>query len=119
MFNLRNISIKVKLVLMQVLISFIVLGVFFTVFVLTDIKGYKERKQRSMSTIAQVISSSSISALQFADNTSAAGILSELKVQGDIQNAAIVDKRGKLFASYNRQGKDSASFTPHLVLTDQ
>jgi len=115
MLTFPNISIKNKLVLMQVMISVIVLGLLFTAFLLSDIKGYKERKIKSVSTIAQVMGSSASSSLLFADNASAEKNLSELKVQDDIANAIIFDKRGNVFASYTRQGFPAyniKTFTP-------
>ena len=45
MINLKNISIKNKLVLMQVFTSALVLGICITAFVLIDIKGFKDRKE--------------------------------------------------------------------------
>lgn len=107
MINLRNISIKNKLVLMQVFTSAFVLGLCITAFVLIDIKGFKDRKVISSIAIANVVGFNSISALEFLDNTAAKKILSELNVQNDILNAAILDKKGAVFASYSKPGSDS------------
>ena len=107
MLNLRNISIKNKLVIMQVFTSAFVLAICITAFVLTDIKGFKDRKAISSKAIAQVVGFNSISALDFLDNTAANKILSELNVQHDILNAVILDKKGKVFASYSKAGADS------------
>ena len=105
--NLRNISIKNKLVLMQVFTSAFVLGLCITAFVLIDIKGFKDRKVISSIAIAQVVGFNNVSALEFLDNTAAQKILSELNVQNDILNAAILDKKGAVFASYTKPGSDS------------
>ncbi|WP_416852930.1 PAS domain S-box protein [Flavobacterium sp. XS2P12] len=107
MMNLRNISIKNKLVLMQVFTSAFVLGLCITAFVLIDIKGFKDRKVISSIAIAQVVGFNNVSALEFLDNTAAQKILSELNVQNDILNAAILDKKGAVFASYTKPGSDS------------
>jgi PAS domain S-box-containing protein len=104
MMNLRNISIKNKLVLMQVFTSAFVLGLCITAFVLIDIKGFKDRKIISSIAIAQVVGFNSVSALEFLDNAAAKKILSELKVQNDILNASILDKKGTVFASYTKSG---------------
>ena len=106
MMNLRNISIKNKLVLMQVFTSAFVLGICITAFVLIDIKGFKDRKVVSSIAIAQVVGFNSVSSLEFLDNASANKILSELKVQNDILNANILDKKGKVFASYTKKGSN-------------
>lgn len=105
--NLRNISIKNKLVLMQVFTSAFVLILCITAFVLIDIKGFKDRKMVSSIAIAQVVGFNSVSALEFLDNAAAKKILTELKVQNDILNASILDKKGAVFASYTKSGYDS------------
>lgn len=107
MINLHNISIKNKLVLMQVFTSAFVLGLCITAFVLIDIKGFKDRKVVSSIAIAKVVGFNSISSLEFLDNAAAKDILSELMVQGDILNATIYDKSGKVFASYTKTGIDN------------
>jgi signal transduction histidine kinase len=119
MFEFRNISIKNKLVLTQVIISVIVLGLCFAAFVISEAKGYKERKVKSVITIAQVISTGSSSALQFLDNAAANRILSELNVENDIENAVILDKKGNVFASYARQAVDTFHFAPFPVNAPQ
>jgi PAS domain S-box-containing protein len=106
MMNLRNISIKNKLVLMQVFTSAFVLGICITAFVLIDIKGFKDRKVVSSIAIAQVVGFNSVSALEFLDNAAANKILSELKVQNDLLNANILDRKGKVFASYAKKGSN-------------
>ncbi|MFE3867462.1 PAS domain S-box protein [Flavobacterium sp. LS2P90] len=106
MMNLRNISIKNKLVLMQVFTSALVLGICITSFVLIDIKGFKDRKAVSSTAIAQVVGFNIVSALEFLDDAAANKILSELKVQHDILNANILDKKGKVFASYTKKGSN-------------
>lgn len=107
MMNLSNISIKNKLVLMQVFTSAFVLGLCITAFVLIDIKGFKDRKVKSSYAIAQVVGFNSVSALEFLDNAAAKKILSELTAQNDILNVNILDKKGKVFASYTKPGFDS------------
>lgn len=106
MMNLRNISIKNKLVLMQVFTSAFVLGLCITAFVLIDIKGFKDRKVISSIAIAQVVGFNNVSSLEFLDNAAANKILSELNVQNDILNANILDKKGNVFASYTKPGSN-------------
>jgi signal transduction histidine kinase len=113
MLGIRDISIKNKLVLMQVFTSVMVLGLCFAAFVITDVKGYKERKVTSTISIAQVIGSNSISALQFYDNETATKNLVDLqKVEHDVINAAILDKEGKIFANYTKAGNEQYNFPP-------
>jgi signal transduction histidine kinase len=93
---------------MQVFTSVLVLSIFFAVFVVTDIRSYKQRKVDSMTGLAQVIGANSVSALDFDDNKAAKDILSELhNVAPEIVHAGIIDKNGKIFASYSKPGADS------------
>ena len=107
MMNLRNISIKNKLVLMQVFTTVLVSGFCIAAFVINDINGYKERKVTSAYAIAQLAGFNSVSAIQFMDNAAAKKILSELKEQKDLLNATILDNKGRVFASYTRPDSDS------------
>lgn len=93
---------------MQVTTSVIVLSIFAGVFILTDIKDYKERKSKSTATLAHVIGVNSIPTILFQDNESANEILAELKNSSpDIIHAMITDTLGKIFASYSRKGADT------------
>ncbi|KAA9036365.1 HAMP domain-containing protein [Ginsengibacter hankyongi] len=98
---------------MQVFTSVIVLGLCFAAFVLSHIRDYKERKVASLSGIAQVIATNSVSTLQFQDNEAANDILYDLKkISPEIINAAILDQEGRVFASYVKAGADSFQFSP-------
>lgn len=100
---------------MQVFTSVLVLGIFFIAYVITDIKSYKQRKADDMISLAQVLGTNSISTLEFVDNEEAKRILSELhNVAPGIIHAAIIDKKGKLFASYSKPGADSFHIPPAL-----
>ena len=101
LIKLRGISIRNKLILMQVFTSVLVLLIVFTVFIITDIKGYKQRKIDSMLGLAQVLAANNVSTLQFMDDEAAHQILSELHdVAPDILHAAIIDSSGRTFAKY-------------------
>ena len=103
--KLNNLSIRNKLILMQVFTSVLVLGIVFTVFVFTDLKGYKQRKVETMISLARVIGNNNISTLRFQDADAARDILAELhEVTPEIVQASIMDKNGKLFARYARPG---------------
>ena len=111
MINLRNISIQNKLVLIQVLTSVFVLAIFFTGFIMIDIKDYKERKVKSIQSIAKVLAANNVSTIQFQDNEAAKDILSELQnVAPDIVRAVITDKDGNTFAQFSKTKADSSWF---------
>lgn len=108
MFNLRDISIKNKLILMQVFTSLLVLSIVFGVFIFTDINSYKQRKMESMMSLAQVIGTNSISTLQFDDPEAATQMLEDLhNVSPEIIHATIFDNKGEIFAHYSKPGLDS------------
>jgi len=101
---------------MQVFTSVIVLGLCFAAFIITDIKGYKERKVNSMMSLANVIGSNSVSALEFLDNDAAKEILSDLKkISPEVVHANILDKEGKVFATYTKPGSDTFRFNPSHI----
>ncbi len=109
MFKIRDISIRNKLVLMQVFTSVVVLSVFFVVFILSDIESYKARKEASITSLAHVIAANSISAIQFRDDETATEMLTDLRnIAPEISHAVIIDKDGKNFASYAKAGFDSS-----------
>lgn len=108
MFNLRDISIKNKLILMQVFTSLLVLSIVFGVFIFTDINSYKQRKVESMMSLAQVIGTNSISTLQFDDPDAARDMLQDLhNVSPEIIHATIFNNKGEIFAHYSKPGLDS------------
>ena len=112
MFKLRNISIRGKLILMQVFTSVIVLGLCFAAFVVSHIKDYKVRKVDSMTSLARVIGNNSIPTFQFKDNDYAKQILGDLQqVSPEVLNACILDRQQNVFANYTRPGADSFHFT--------
>jgi signal transduction histidine kinase len=116
MLNVRNLSIRNKLIWMQVITAMLVLGLCFAAFIVSDIKGYKERELRNITSIAQVIGTNNISAIQFMDNDAATKALFNLgKVQEDIVSASILDKNGNEFAAYTREGNEPYKFSGPFI----
>jgi signal transduction histidine kinase len=100
---------------MQVFTSVLVLSIFFGVFVITDVRSYKQRKVDAMISLAHVIGTNSISTIRFQDNETAKAILSELQnVAPEIVHALIKDKNGDFFAGYQKPGADSLHIPPAL-----
>src|ERR1700685_879137 len=100
---------------MQMFTSIVVLGIFFQIFIFNDINSYKKRKANTMISLAQVIGTNSASTLRFQDNQAAKDILDQLRNDvPDITRAAILDKNGKLFASYTRADTGSLIIPPIL-----
>jgi signal transduction histidine kinase len=90
---------------MQVFTSVIVLAIFFIAYIFSDIRDYKERKVKSLTSLAHVIGMNSVSAILFQDNEAAKDILAELKnVAPEIVRADIMDKHHDFFAGYIKPG---------------
>lgn len=105
MFSFRNLSIRKKLILMQVFTSVLVLVIMFLVFIITDVRSFKQRTVDNMISIAQVIGTNSISVLQFQDEGAAMEMLTQLhKVSPEITEAAIINKNGQVFARFSDPG---------------
>ncbi len=99
---------------MQVLTSVIVLCIVFAVYILTDIKDYKERKVNSIINLTQVVGQNTIPTITFQDNDAAESILKELmKVSPEIVYAGVSNKWNEPFASYTKKGKDSMLIAAH------
>ena len=117
MLSFRNMSIRKKLILMQVFTSVLVLVIMFLVFIITDVKAFKQRKVNSVRSIAQVIGTNSISAIQFQDEAAAMEMLNQLhKVSPDITQAAILNSKGQVFAQYSP--KDTAALEVPAFMKD-
>jgi signal transduction histidine kinase len=125
MVKLNDISIRNKLILMQVFTSVIVFGIVFGVFIITDVNSYKQRKVDSMISLAKVLGTNSISSIQFQDPEAARVMLEELRtVSPEIVHAEITNKEGQVFASYSKPGTNTFAIPAvlhgkHYAFTDQ
>jgi sensor histidine kinase regulating citrate/malate metabolism len=79
MLKFNDISLRNKLILMQVFTSVVVFGIVFGVFIITDVNSYKQRKVDSMISLSQVLGTNSISSIEFQDPESARDMLKELQ----------------------------------------
>ena len=107
---LKNVSIKRKLILLQIITVFIVLFLTATAFVIKDIAVFKESLIERLSSTALIIGENSLSALRFDDDEAAESTLSSLKIDQHIVNAGIYDGFGKIFVKYSRNGFESFKF---------
>lgn len=101
---------------MLVFTSLLVLSVFFTIYIIDDIKSYKQRKVEDMSGLAQVLGTNSLSTMEFQLNEDAEKILSQVRSAApEIIHAVIVDNSGNIFAKYSRPGADTFLIPPALL----
>ena len=100
---LKNLSIKNKLIIIQTTTAFIVVLVCCIFFVLNDIKTFKDASRRKLYSLARIVGENAVSTLVFLDQDAATQILMKLNKEPDITQAVVLDKNGKLFASYSRE----------------
>ncbi|MBI3129939.1 MAG: response regulator [Acidobacteria bacterium] len=107
-------SLRRKLILVIMLTVGLALLLAVTAFVSIEIRGFRASAQRELQILADVLGEGSTAALEFKEPTDAAHLLSTLRVHHRISQAAIVDVRGQLFASYQREGVAKPILPAHL-----
>ncbi len=102
MRNINNISIRNKLIIIQATTAFIALLICCSIFAYNGIKTFEESSVRKTYSIARIVGEGSASALAFMDQEAANKTLEKLSSEPDIQEAVLIDKKGKVFARYSR-----------------
>ncbi|HBF88500.1 MAG TPA: hypothetical protein DDX39_07655 [Bacteroidales bacterium] len=106
----RKISIKNKLIAIQMLTAFLVL-LFYTIFsIYNEVVFYEQSVIKKSESVANLLGVNCISALNFLDEKAAEEILSSVKAENDIVNAWIYNNDQNLFASYSKIESDLYSF---------
>ena len=93
-------SIRGKLLLLIVAVTFIALFVSAIALVVYEARTYRERWVQDLQTQAEILGVSSIAALAFNDKTAAKENLDLLRARPAILAAAIYDEHGSIFASF-------------------
>jgi signal transduction histidine kinase/DNA-binding NarL/FixJ family response regulator len=106
MFSFQNISIKRKLILIIILISWFTLLVASIAFVGKDIITFRHAMVKDITSLAQVIGMNSSGALVFNDPRTAEKNLSALRSKPNVTFACIYDKNGRVFATFSPQHKE-------------
>jgi len=94
-------SIRGKLLLLIVAVTFVALFVSAIALVVYEARTYRERWVQDLQTQAEILGVSSIAALAFDDRTAARENLELLRARPAILAAAIYDEHGELFASFH------------------
>ena len=111
---LRMRSISTRLTMMNMLVSGVALLLACAGFLTYDQITFRQGLLRTLSAQAQIIGSSSVSAILFNDPQSAAQTLSALKSSPNIGSAGIVTLDQRPFAQYIRQAGDEVLALPGL-----
>lgn len=106
----KSLSIRNKLIILQLFTAFIIILLFGIYLVYSDQMSYNRTVKKQLNTIAQIISENSISAIEFLDEETAEEILNTLETQDNIVNAYIYDIKGDIFAKYSKKAYDDFIF---------
>ncbi|NQV49294.1 MAG: HAMP domain-containing protein [Candidatus Marinimicrobia bacterium] len=130
MIKYRDLSIKLKLISIQLFTTLFILVFFVGIYLYSQYRQFETVAFNRMSTLSEILGSNSISALLFFDNDAAEDVLKSLKTQPDILNAAVYDHDGLIFATYSLPSAKGFSFNnpvhegravtnSHFVLTER
>ncbi|WP_022852112.1 ATP-binding protein [Limisalsivibrio acetivorans] len=112
--KVSSLSIKQKVSAVIFISSFIVMLATVGIFVYYQISDIKERTVQELMGLADVIGTSSASAVIFDDPAAARESLSALKVDKDIDFACIFRTDGGIFVSYHPAGSSLENYRPAL-----
>ena len=103
MSKLKDLSIKLKIILLTVVISFSSLIVSVTIFYFYDKSEFEKKTKQDLSILAEVVGSNSSAAIDFHDKKAATNYLHSLAVDNNIEQAIIYTNiKDSILASYKR-----------------
>ncbi|MDB5284872.1 MAG: hypothetical protein JWO06_3947 [Bacteroidota bacterium] len=111
MSKFKNISIREKLIIIQLATAFIAVLICCSIFVYNNVHVFTETSIASKNSIAEIVGINAASSLEFEDRDAAREMLQKLKSNTSILNAVILDKNGKEFARYDKKGEGYFSFS--------
>lgn len=107
-----DLSIRKKLVFIQILTACIVLALASVAFVIEDIDKSQDEMIHRLSSTALIVGQNCVFPLLFMDGEAATESLNSLAVESHIVHACIYDESRDLFATYSRQGESIFTFPP-------
>jgi len=113
MAGFKNISIRSKLIVIQVTTAFIAILTCCVFYLYSSIKNFKAFEMRNKHSIAQVVGVNLVSPLLFNDPEATGKILFNLKNNPNILTATVYDKKGRKFADYPGNAATPASLPVH------
>ena len=108
-------SLRRKLILAIMLSVGLALFLAMIAFLTLEIRDYRTSVRRELNLLVEVMGESSAAAVEVKDLQAAERLFSPLRDQKQIVEAAIVDKSGRLFVSYLRDGNRELSLPPHAT----
>jgi signal transduction histidine kinase/CheY-like chemotaxis protein len=101
MLNSARSSLYRKLTTMSMLSTGVALACVFVAFTVASVLNGRANEGRQLSSLAGVVAANSADALVFNDRSLARTLLASLEAKGEISQAALYDRKGKLFAAYS------------------
>jgi signal transduction histidine kinase/DNA-binding NarL/FixJ family response regulator len=113
--NLKNLSIKRKLMLITMLTSGLAVVLSSAGFLIYDLISFRHSLSQDLVTQADIIGYNSAAAMAFKDEAAATVTLSALQAKEDIVLAVLYSRDGKIFAQYSHptSPRPGASLPPH------
>jgi two-component system sensor histidine kinase/response regulator len=105
-------SLNTKLTIMALMSAATALLLVFAVFAVTSVLKHRKDEGMQLSSFAGVIGTNSVDALQFNDRALARNTLAALRAKAEISRAALYDRHGQPFASYQAGQRRSAPPMP-------
>lgn len=113
----RTTSIKRKQTLIIMVVSGAALLLACLAFAAFEILSFRRAMIAEVSTLAEVVGNASTASLDFNDPRSAQETLAALKAEPDIMHAAIYNRLGDVFATYQRAGNEPRFIPPKAQQT--
>ncbi|MBN2102670.1 HAMP domain-containing protein [bacterium] len=99
----KDISIKRKLILINLMTTGVALMIACILFIQFERRNLRDNTLRELSVLSEIISNNSTAALAFEDRSTGEEILSALSVKKYIASACLFDKQNRIFATYSRE----------------
>src|SRR5258708_12397369 len=110
--NLKDLSIKRKLMLITMLTSGLAVVLSSAGFLIYDLISFRHSLSQDLMTQAEIIGYNSAAAMAFKDESAATGTLSALQAKDDIVPAVLFTPHGYLFPPYVPQHLPQRTFPP-------
>jgi PAS domain S-box-containing protein len=104
--NIKNLSIRKKLLVLQLLVVFVVLALYSGFHFLNDARIHRDTISTKLASIANMLGYNCTSALNFRDAQDAAKTLISLEAEAQVTHAWILDASGRVFAAYRKPGQN-------------
>lgn len=108
---IEHLSIRAKLIVIQVITSILVVTLGVGLFTYIGLASLKKFKLQNTEFAAKVVAENSIPTILFMDEVAAYNILIDLGVYPDVVNASLITRDGKLFANYFKKDHSDFKFT--------